>query len=425
MNGSTTLWGFPLAVAALRLPSTPDLPSPIETLGLADLARMVFRRENLQPVWDRLLARATSGPPNPAAMLDLSNILQLVGQREQGLALQADALKLNRLYRRVLGDGDGPVVLALMAAGDMMANTPLEFLLQGFNGRLDLMYLDPAAPLPKLLPPHDLAVMAVGESDENAPLLAQLAGAMGRWPRPLLNGAPAHVLALGRDRAPQRLEGVAEIDAPPTRRARRAELMVLAQDDALLQALLPGRQFPLIVRPVGSHAGAGLARIERAADLGAYLAGQPGEMFYISPFVDYSSRDGLYRKLRIAMIDGQPFVAHMAISDHWMVHYLNAGMADSPARRAEEAAMMATFDIYFARRHAEAFRQLGERIGLDYFAIDCAEDQDSRLLIFEADTAMIIHDMDPPDLYPYKGPAMAELFAAFQELVRRRASAAA
>ena len=144
-------------------------------------------------------------------------------------------------------------------------------------------------------------------------------------------------------------------------------------------------------------------------------------MFYLSPFIDYSSRDGLFRKLRIAVIDGQPFVAHMAISDHWMVHYLNAGMAELPARRAEEAAMMATFDIYFARRHAEAFRLLGERIGLDYFAIDCAEDQQGRLLIFEADTAMIVHDMDPPDLYPYKGPAMAELFAAFQDLVRRRA----
>ncbi len=37
--------------------------------------------------------------------------------------------------------------------------------------------------------------------------------------------------------------------------------------------------------------------------------------------------------------------------------------------------------------------------------------------MFEADTAMIIHDMDPPDLYPYKAPAMSELFAAFQALI--------
>ena len=110
----------------------------------------------------------------------------------------------------------------------------------------------------------------------------------------------------------------------------------------------------------------------------------------------------------------------MAISEHWMVHYLNAGMAEDPGKRAEEAAMMATFDIYFARRHAVAFAAMAERIGLDYFAIDCAEGPDGRLLLFEADTAMIIHDMDPAELYPYKAPAMAELFTAFQDLVRTR-----
>ncbi|MEJ1978546.1 MAG: hypothetical protein WDN49_22960 [Acetobacteraceae bacterium] len=41
-------------------------------------------------------------------------------------------------------------------------------------------------------------------------------------------------------------------------------------------------------------------------------------------------------------------------------------------------------------------------IGLDYFSIDCSEDRDGRLLVFEADVAAIIHSMDPPDLYPYR-----------------------
>jgi hypothetical protein len=303
----------------------------------------------------------------------------------------------------------------------MMANTPLEFLLKGMGGRLDTLYLDGGPP--EVVPDHDLAVLTVGESDETAPLLASLAGALAVWPRPVLNGAPSHVVALGRDRLPQRLAGVAEIDCPPARRTRRAELMVLAKDGALLQALLPGRDFPVIVRPVGSHAGTGLAKNDRPEALDAYLAGQTGEAFYLSPFIDYASRDGLFRKLRIAFVDGRPFVAHMAVSEHWMVHYLNAGMEGSAARRAEEAAMMATFDIYFAVRHEAAFKALAERIGLDYFAIDCAEDREGRLLLFEADTAMIVHDLDPPDLFPYKPAAMAELFAAFQDLVIRRATA--
>src|SRR5262249_40606348 len=145
---------------------------------------------------------------------------------------------------------------------------------------------------------------------------------------------------------------------PPTRRVRRGELMLLARDSGFLQSVLPGRDFPLIVRPVGSHAGSGLEKVDSPDDLALYLQRQSGELFYLAPFVDYACRDRSYRKLRVAFIEGRPFVAHMAISDHWMVHSLNADMAQSAAKRAEEAAMMATFDIYWTRRHAKAIDAL-------------------------------------------------------------------
>ena len=34
-------------------------------------------------------------------------------------------------------------------------------------------------------------------------------------------------------------------------------------------------------------------------------------------------------------------------------------------------------------------------------------------MVFEADVAMIVHAMDSAELYPYKKPAMAKLFADF------------
>jgi hypothetical protein len=106
-----------------------------------------------------------------------------------------------------------------------------------------------------------------------------------------------------------------------------------------------------------------------------------------------------------------------------MVHYLNAHMDESEAKRAEEAAMMAGFDDGFARRHAEAFRALCETYPLDYFGIDCAETADGRLLVFEADVAMIVHAMDPEELYPYKQPAMRKLFDAFVACLHEAAGA--
>jgi glutathione synthase/RimK-type ligase-like ATP-grasp enzyme len=179
--------------------------------------------------------------------------------------------------------------------------------------------------------------------------------------------------------------------------------------------------YPCLIRPLSSHAGSGLARVENPADLAKYLHRSFERRFFLTEFEDYASPDELYRKYRVAFIDWQPFLCHMAISRHWMVHYLNAGMAESAEKRAEEARAMAEFDEGFARRHAAAFDALHERLGLDYYSIDCAETQDGRLLVFEADSAAIVHMMDPPDLFPYKHIQMRRVFAAFEALLRRRA----
>ena len=86
---------------------------------------------------------------------------------------------------------------------------------------------------------------------------------------------------------------------------------------------------------------------------------------------------------------------------------------------------MREFDGDFAVRHAAALQALAERVALDYFAIDCGETKDGALLLFEADVAMIVHAMDPPEKYAYKLPAMRKLFAAFADLLRSAAAAGA
>lgn len=104
-----------------------------------------------------------------------------------------------------------------------------------------------------------------------------------------------------------------------------------------------------------------------------------------------------------------------------MIHYLNAGMTDSAEKRAEEERFMATFDEDFVPRHREAFQAVTDRLGLDYFGIDCGETPDGKLLVFEVDSDMIVHAMDPVDLFPYKLPHMQKLFAAFREMLKNTA----
>ena len=153
-------------------------------------------------------------------------------------------------------------------------------------------------------------------------------------------------------------------------------------------------------------------KLDGAADVQRFLDASDAEMAALTRFVDYRSADGLYRKYRVAMVEGRPYLCHLAVSAHWMVHYLNAGMDADAGKRADEAAAMASFDAGFARRHGAALATIAGILTVDLFSIDCAELPDGRLLVFEADTAAILHAMDPPAVFPYKLPQMARVFAA-------------
>lgn len=382
------------------------------SLGLAHLGRTIFEGVRLAEVWTPLADRFRADTGDAGALLDLSILVQMRGDREKGLELQASAIEQCRIYRTTHGDGTGPKILAFMAPGDFMTNTPIDFLLEGSNAELTLCYVDGDLPSPDQVPEHDVAFLAIGQADDGSAALARLQGAFDGWPRPVVNGRPELIAALSRDGVASRFADHPQVLCPPTRRVERAVLQAVAAGGLTPQILHPDLRYPIIVRPIGSHAGNGLEKIETAVDLAAYLSGHDAQAYFVTSFLDYAGADGLFRKLRVVFIDGQPFVAHMAVSARWMVHYLNADMGEA-ANRQSEADMMATFDEGFAARHAKAFQALKEAFGLDYFGIDCAETQDGRLVVFEADVAMIVHAMDPADVYPYKKPAMAKLFAAF------------
>jgi len=409
---------------------TPELIDAATTpyaplIGAATLMRCAFYRDDLRPIGELLLARAQANPDDANAWLDACFVLQLLGQREAGLDVQRHALATRSLYA-LPAPARAPTLnlLVLMGPGDFMANTPIEFLLQTSDIAANVQYLTLDLPLPEQVPDHDVLFVAIAQSDANVPLLRDVAQMLDGWPRPVVN-RPERIGHLSRDGAHAKLDGATGVLMPRTVRVARATAEQLAGGEVDVQALLPGAAFPLIVRPLDSHAGTDLQKVADAAALRDYLAAQPSGEFYLAPFVDYSGPDGQFRKYRIVLIDGQPFICHLAISSHWMVHYLNAGMDDSADKRAEEAAGMAGFDAGFARSHAAALADIDARIGLPYLGIDCAETQDGRLLIFEVDNAMVVHAMDDPGKYPYKRPAMDKVFRAFEAMLHRAAQTAA
>jgi hypothetical protein len=412
MGKSVTLGGED-AIPVLSEALTPPLIQ-----GGAALSALVYAGQRPEELLRQVSARGETPEQVVGAALDAATLCFLGFRREAGLALQNAALDACQIYRVASSTGPAPLrVLALVAPGDLQVNIPLDFITAHLDVRLDLLFVRPGQTLPACAPDHDVAIFAVSESDRAT--LRRLAPLFRLWPRPVVND-PARVPGLGRLELTEACAGLPGLLAPALA-PRDREALLAAVAGGGLEGLLPGGAGPVLVRPEGSHAGEGLALIADAAALGAYLAREAAPLFFVSRFIDYRSADGLFRKYRVAFISGRPFLCHMAVSSHWMVHYLNAGMTESAAKRADEARAMAEFDAGFAARHRDAFAALCERVGLDYFVIDCAEAPDGRLLLFEADVAAIIHLIDPPDLFPYKTAQMRRAFDAFGAFLAGRA----
>jgi hypothetical protein len=399
-------------------------PACANRIGMAKLAKLAFDGGDLRPLRQELIAKLRDGIAEAGEGLDLSLIVQLLGDKETGLAIQREVLKSHQLFRLPRATPKPRLrVLALAAATDMGSNMPIEFLLEQADAELMVLYVTAEADLPEPLPDHDVAIVIASDSDDCRDALQKIDGAASGWPRPLLN-PPSRVCGLDRDKLHLLLSGIDDLEIPATLVVSRGPLAFVSQELETFDVIAPDLGFPVIVRPRGSHAGLGLAKIDDASALERYLAGRNEAEFFVARFVDFSSADGQFRKYRIVFVEGQPFACHMAIADRWDIWYLNAGMADSAAKRLEEETFMTTFDIGFARRHRSALSQVAERLALDYFTIDCAETKDGSLLIFEADNTAVVHNMDRPDVFPYKPPQMHRVFDAFLGMIERRAAQA-
>jgi hypothetical protein len=391
-------------------------------LGLAHLMRAAFRGEDLMPLAQAMMERAARDEHDAEALFDLSTILQLQGIRDVGLATLDLALQIKRVVELPSRRPTRIRLLALMAPGDLMVNAPLPFLLEDSDISLTMLYLVPGEPLPERLPEHDLIFVAIAETTQTHQLLEQLAVGIRTWDKPVLI-RPERIMLTSRATTYDLLRDTPGIRVAPTLQASRQQLLTISTGEGSLQALSQGFAYPVIVRPVDSHAGHGLERIDDAIALAAYLREQVEDEFFVSRFIDYSGADGLFRKYRVVLIDGVPYAGHMGVSKHWMIHYLNAGMTESAAKRAEEEQFMRDFDADFAPRHAAALQTLHQRFGLEYLVIDCAQTGDGDLLVFEVDPGAVVHAMDPEELFPYKRPAMQRIFTAFRSLLLRAAQA--
>lgn len=307
----------------------------------------------------------------------------------------------------------------LLIAGSRQCDVPMKYLFgTGRFTTITVHLLPPGEPGAEealcldRLPPFDLAFNAIGDADKGGTLLDQAAVLCRGLDRPLLNPMQ-RIAPTRRELMPALLAEIPGLEVPATRRLTRAELAALGDAPGPLDQ-------PCLIRPTGSHGGDDLSRVERREEIADYLGVAPQEEFYLTPFRDFRSPDGFYRKYRFIFVDREVFPYHLAISDHWLIHYWRADMCAAEWMRREEEAFLADYRAAFPAPLTEAVQEVARRLDLDYGGMDCALTSDGRVLVFEANASMLVHLNDSRDEFPYKHRYVPRIFDAVSRMVARR-----
>jgi hypothetical protein len=372
-------------------------------------------REDWASAHDALHQAARIPADERAAHFMLWEVCQILGHNEAATAHLRAALQDDPVTSRYC---PAPLrrILVLAVPGDFQANLPLDALLGAPDNELHTLWLvdpeailkDPLSAFGNVRPEFDCVFIAIAEDVGHRRALEAADRFAEALNVPVINQG-RRIAAVSRSGAAALLRGLPDAIVPSQTVIHRTSL-----------AEVTGLEFPLIIRPTGSHAGKGLARIDSAEVLQTYLAGIREDLFYFAPFVDYKDNDGLWRKYRIIFVDGRPWPYHLAIHSDWAIWYYNARMDLDPRKRLEEARFVSDISRVFPERAMRALRVVAARVGLDYFGIDCGLMPDGRLVIFEIETGMIVHDWDCSEIYPYKQACTQAIRQATEKMIDSR-----
>ncbi len=351
---------------------------------------MADRKADARAAYEAALA---ANPDLIAAHQSLAGLLAEAGEGEAARRHRDIAYRRQCVFVEAAPEPRRRVLILSTAEG---GNVPFHHLLPKDRYTRIIWYVAYGQGAP---PEHDLVFNAIGDADLAGPTAAKVATFLATSERRLLND-PAKVARTARHLTPGMLAGLEDVVVPPTVRVTGADL----------SAAPP---LPLLVRPIGSHGGKGLALAQSPADV--VLA--PNEEAYLTAFHDFRSADGLYRKYRMIFVDRRPYPYHLAISPRWLVHHGSAGMAGDLTRIAEEFAFLVDPQGAIGERAMAAVQAIGERLDLDYAGLDFSVLPDGRVLVFEANATMLVHPEPADGPFAHKNTFVRAILGAFQAMV--------
>jgi tetratricopeptide (TPR) repeat protein len=340
----------------------------------------------------------------PGAHLAIADLLESV--REEGPASRhrAEALSQKRLYP-ACGISARAVrrVLVLATNGGAIENAPLDLVVNPTRTALHRFYT--VGEPPDELPVYDLIFNGIEELEASAPSIERATRLADASNVPVLNH-PRNLIGTRRWELHRALAEIDGCSVPPSVRLERDDVAALT--------------YPAAIRPVDSHRGDGFERVGNDAETADYLRRIVASAYVVSPFVDYRSPDGFFRKYRIIVVDGVPLPYHLAISDRWVVHYAGSLMPEHAWMREEEERFLADPASVFLEWH-HRFGAIARALRLDYFGVDCSIALDGTIVIFECNAGMLVQCRDDSELFAYKYRYVPRIFDAFERMLDKAA----
>jgi tetratricopeptide (TPR) repeat protein len=352
-------------------------------------------------------------PNNADSRYWIGGIKRKMGDIDAAQAAYAAAAQIRPLIRqRSIRMPPDFRMLALYAPFD--GNTPIQYLFSEATYDIEsLAFFGPDEPDIGSLEDVHVVVNLISDADQAEAILPAAARVAKRLGKPVVND-PGKIRRTTRDAIADLLQGI-----PACRLPRILRLDAGTDVSAAALAVLLPFAFPVLARPAGTHGGDDFEKFRSPDELARFLAQRPDADHYVIEYIDYASSDGHFRKYRFIFVGEHILPYHLAIGYDWKVHHISTDMAKQTWMQREEAAFLANPAAVFNAAHYQALRVVRERIGLDYFGIDCGLDPDGNLLVFEVNASMLVHDDNVE--FPYKAPFVRVIKAAFDTMLRNRA----
>jgi glutathione synthase/RimK-type ligase-like ATP-grasp enzyme len=196
---------------------------------------------------------------------------------------------------------------------------------------------------------------------------------------------PELIAKTSRDEIYQNYKNLSGIYIPKTVKIRPK-----SPSDVILENKKNKINFPFLIRFCGAHQSESLQLIKDNSDIKKLESySYDNKEYYITQYVDYKDREGLYKKGRLLIIDNKILPRHYMTNQDWLVdgNLHEKYMASREKCKKDEIYFLKNYQKMISKESLKSIKKIYQKSGLDYLGFDFAIRPDKSLLIFEINAA--------------------------------------